>query len=218
MAGEGFFETRRPRASALAAVAALHIAVLAAVLMIKTPIYVRPDRAPTIGIFIPEPPLPPPDPQPQNAPTRRSAPSAVTTTQPLAPASDDSTTAVPLGPGPIAPADPGPLIDPGPQPQPVRQPVRVAAAADPRFADSLQPLYPPVERRMEREGRVRVRVTIATGGRVRAIERLFATSEALWKATRRQALSRWRFRPAPENGRPVEDTMILTVTFRLVDA
>ena len=62
---------------------------------------------------------------------------------------------------------------------------------------------------------MRVRVLIGADGRVKEIVRLSATSDAFWEATRRRALARWRFRPATEDGRPVESSMTLTVNFEL---
>jgi len=95
--------------------------------------------------------------------------------------------------------------------------VRREAEVDPRFARDLQPPYPPSEERGENEGNVRIQVTIAPSGRVIAVRRLAATSEAFWRATERQALDRWRFRPATLDGRPVEGVKVMTVHFRLRD-
>jgi len=52
---------------------------------------------------------------------------------------------------------------------------------------------------------------------VTAVQRLSATSDAFWRVTERQALSRWRFRPATVDGRPVETSREMTVTFRIED-
>ena len=66
-------------------------------------------------------------------------------------------------------------------------------------------------------GTVRIRVTIGTDGRVRAAERVSATSDAFWAAAERQALTRWRFRPATVDGRPIESTRTMTIHFRIED-
>jgi periplasmic protein TonB len=102
-------------------------------------------------------------------------------------------------------------------PPPPPPPFRRAAEFDPRYARSLQPPYPAIERRAEREGTVRVRVTIGPDGRVTAVQRLEATTDAFWRVTELQALRHWRFRPATLDGRPVEDSKVLTLNFRLVD-
>ena len=62
---------------------------------------------------------------------------------------------------------------------------------------------------------MRLRVTIGADGRVKAVQRLDATSDAFWRSTERHALSRWRFRPATVDGRPVESTKVLTITFQI---
>jgi protein TonB len=93
--------------------------------------------------------------------------------------------------------------------------VRVDAQFDPRFAGALQPPYPAAEQRNAREGEVRVRVTIAPDGRVAAVEKVSATSDAFWQVTQRQALSRWRFKPATVDGKPVQSSKVLSVFFKL---
>jgi protein TonB len=62
---------------------------------------------------------------------------------------------------------------------------------------------------------VRVRVTIGADGRVKAAEKVSATSDAFWRNTERQALTRWRFRPATVDGRPIESSKVLNVKFQL---
>jgi protein TonB len=79
----------------------------------------------------------------------------------------------------------------------------------------LQPPYPTAEQRLEREGRVVIRVTIGTDGRVKAAQKVSATSDAFYTATERHARARWRFRPATVDGQAVETTKTLTVVFRL---
>jgi protein TonB len=98
---------------------------------------------------------------------------------------------------------------------PPRTPVLVDAMADPRFADDFQPNYPPSMQRAQMEGSVMVRIVIGADGRVKAIEKLSATSDAFWDATRQQALRKWRFRPATRDGVVVETQRTMTVRFRL---
>jgi protein TonB len=104
---------------------------------------------------------------------------------------------------------------PPPRIAPPPPPVRTEPEFDPRYAGDLQPPYPPAEERAQREGSVRVRLTIGADGRVRAVQRLAASSEAFWIATERHAKSRWRFRPATLDGRPVESSKVMTVFFRI---
>ena len=95
--------------------------------------------------------------------------------------------------------------------------IRRDAQVDSRFAHLLQPQYPLAEQRAQRGGTVVIRVTIGTDGRVRAATRVSATSDAFWEAAERQALNRWRFRPATVDGRPVESSKTMTVHFRIED-
>ena len=60
-------------------------------------------------------------------------------------------------------------------------------------------------------------MTIGPDGRVTAVERLSATSDAFWRVTQEQALRHWRFRPATLDGRPVEDSKDVTLNFRIAD-
>ena len=113
---------------------------------------------------------------------------------------------------------PGPVVVPKADPVPIPDPVRVEARFDDRYADALQPPYPPSEQRAQRDGLVRLRVTIGTDGRVKAVERISATSDAFWGMAERHARTRWRFRPATVDGRPVESQKMMTLHFLIQNA
>ena len=102
-------------------------------------------------------------------------------------------------------------------PEKAREPLLVEAVPDPRYRRDFQPAYPPAMQRAQEEGKVTVRVTIGANGRVVAVERLFASTDAFWEATRDQALRKWRFRPATRDGAAVEATRVMTVHFQLED-
>lgn len=171
------------------------------------------------------PVVPPPDPLP---PEPRPEPRRVesTVTRPVVP----KPVVEPLPRDPIfevlptRPLDPGPSIGDGdagggatlepPRPEP---PTLVEAQPDPRFARDFQPPYPPSELRAQREGAVALRITIGIDGRVRAVDRVSATSDAFFEAARRQAMSRWRFKPATRGGVPVESSRVMRVSFVLDD-
>jgi protein TonB len=216
MSQSGFFQQKRASPSSLAIVIALHVGVLGAVIMAKGPVFERQASRTTIfNVPIPPEPddIPPPPPQPREQRTQIDRPEVL----------------IPLPPVPehvLIPRDPIPLTDAGttgtvaiadPLPPPIPDPVRREASVDPRFAHLLQPPYPTSEQRAERTGSVRLRVTIGTDGRVKAVEMLSATNEAFWEVARQQALGRWRFRPATLDGRPVESTKVMTIQFRLAD-
>ena len=100
---------------------------------------------------------------------------------------------------------------------PPHVPVLIGAQNDPRFARALQPDYPPGEKRMGNEGRVTVRVLIGVDGRVKQVEMVSAASDAFFAATRKQALEKWRFKPATRDGIPEESWRTMSVTFVLND-
>jgi protein TonB len=100
-------------------------------------------------------------------------------------------------------------------PEPPALPVRRAAQID--SSSQLQPPYPPSEQRLEHEGRVQVRVTIGPDGRVIDVALISATNDAFWQVTRQQALRHWHFRPATVDGRPVQDSKLMSLVFRITD-
>ncbi len=135
---------------------------------------------------------------------------------------------------PIPKSDPGPITFPTlwpttsdgtgtatgtatatPTPTPLPLPALVGPQLDPRYARDLQPDYPAEETRAMREGRVVVRVLVGTDGRVKQVERTSATSDAFWRATQRQALAHWRFRPATRGGVPEEAWRTMAISFVL---
>jgi len=217
MTEAGFFAQKQSSPSSLALVILLHAAVLAAVIMIKGPQFIRINDGPIVVRTIPIEPDPEPVPPPRTDPQQPQPPTSIDRFPPVVPLP-------PLGP-PVVTLPPVPPVIPVPQlptppvlhPDPPAAPVRRGAELDPRFAGQLQPPYPAEEIRAQREGRVQVRVTIAPSGRVSAVVRLMATSDAFWRVTEQQALKNWRFRPATLDGRPVADSKVMTLRFRLVD-
>ena len=97
----------------------------------------------------------------------------------------------------------------------VAPPPLIAAVVDPRYARDFQPDYPSAGIRDNVEGIATVRVLIGADGRVKAIEQVNATIPAFFDATRRQALARWRFKPATRGGVPQESWKTMTVRFVL---
>lgn len=176
----------------------------------------RPGGITTIWVTPPPPPPPPPKPQPQpRTPQPDSQATQVARPDPIVPT-------VPVGP--LLPLTPDPLppigegtgsgvtlpVDP-PKPPPVLR----GADVDARYARDFQPTYPAEERRAGREGVVTLRVLIGTDGRVHQVERIAAASDAFWAVTERQALGRWRFKPATRDGVAYETWKTMTVRFRL---
>ena len=224
MTATGFLEQKPRSPTGFGLVLLLHGAVITGVVMIKGPEFLPP-TGPLITTFVPTPPVPPPVDPPR--PTKRDT---VRTPAPSTPFVPDRIVDPPPTGETLASGERTPIWDPGPAPsdegtggggtgtippleRPRPEPVRTEAL----FSRGVeqQPPYPVAELRAEREGSVRVQVRIGTDGRVKAVSRLSATSDAFWRATERHALSSWRFRPATEDGRPVESSKTLTVHFRL---
>jgi protein TonB len=233
MTANGFLEQRTARPLSLGAVVLLHGAAIAAVLLIKGPQWVRvvdPPLEVTEVKLRPPPPPNPPEPAPDKLAPQVPTKSFIDVPPRVIPTPVPNN-ALSSNEGPVVPSGPvigeavRPPVGAGPRPEPlvtipprdpVRRPsVRVDAQFDPRFAGALQPPYPAAEQRNEREGQVRVRVTIGPDGRVEAVEKVSATSDAFWRVTERQALSRWRFKPATVDGNPVQSSKVLSVFFKL---
>lgn len=207
------------RSASLGAALAVNGALIAAIISAAPDIIPR-----TVTTLIGENiPLPKPTPEAIPEPLPTAAPSTATRTRPDPRPSaqpDTSTTLFPIAGGSYPPGgdiidEPLPPLPPPPQPLPTvtPTPVLVGVAPDPRFADRLQPAYPPSLMRLGEEGEVSVRVLIGTDGRVKAVEKIAATHEEFWLATRRQALARWRFKPATRDGVPVESWYATRVRF-----
>jgi protein TonB len=222
MYANGFFEQQQRRHPAsFALVVALHAAGFGALILAGSTQFLQQERPEMVIRTIPLPPDPPIIP-PDTADTPpKPHDTAVTTTTPVRPSDNDNTTTtgssdpVSTGGPPTGQGTVEPVRDPPRDPPP---PVRREAELDPRYAGDLQPPYPAREQAAGRGGVVRIRLTIAPNGRVAAVERLSATSDAFWRVTERQALNRWRFRPATVDGRPVQGTKVMTVNFRIEDA
>lgn len=209
------FSTRRSLSpGALGAAIAVHLGV-AGIIVALPPALVPIAVMPTFTARnIPMPPEPAVEPPPPAKPDKTRAQS-----DPLPVASDPFFTGGPVietqparfDPPPLPRADP---VDPPPLP---RVPVKLGAQPDPRFADAFQPAYPPAMLRQGRAGSCTVRVAIDSGGRVIGVASISGSGPAFCAATERQALTRWRFRPATEDGLAVPSEREMTVRFRMTD-
>ena len=218
MAEQGFLQQRNSSPASLGIVIAIHAAGITALALSKMEVMPNP-FTPIELIPIQTPPDPPP--QPQDEPVKDPKPQQksriervvpIVDTQPQNPVDLEMAPEVPLTP--LRPVPPGP-IDSVPADPPKPEPVRVEAHFDPRYADRLQPPYPASEERAGNEGKVTVRVLIGADGRVKAVEKLAAASDAFDRATERHALSNWRFKPATLDGKPVESRKVMTLRFEL---
>lgn len=178
---------------------------------------------PLITYWVPTVPPPPPVDQPPPPKSRLQAKVTPRIDQPKTLVPSDHPTEPYVAPPVVGPAiDPGPSAGTGtgivpfdpPKPAP---PVLTKADVDPHYARDFQPIYPPAERRAGNMGVVMLKVLIGVDGRVLQVERVAAASEEFWRVTERQALGKWRFKPATRDGIPVESWRTMTVRFNLQD-
>ena len=215
MTERGFYEQKRASPTGLAIVVLLHGAAITALAMSKMDmplpaafirtdvelIRVKPDPAP----IPPKPETDRPRTQPRDSvidkpPARDPMPFTGPTVD-QGPGDTIILDTTPPGKAESAPSDPIPLA-------PVRREARMESG-------SLLPPYPRAEQSSGIEGVVVFSVLIGTDGRVRAAEKVRATSDAFYRATERHAVRNWRFRPATIDGRPVESRKVMSVRFEL---
>lgn len=79
------------------------------------------------------------------------------------------------------------------------------------------PSYPFAARRQGLEGRTVIRVRVSPLGEAARVSVLESSGHRTLDGAALRALSDWRFVPALRNGRPVESTVDVPVTFRLDD-
>lgn len=165
-------------------------------------------------------PPPPPDPKPITQPKEPTPAVETIYTPPITPPI--------VAPNPIKttdilppPTPPTPIVEPGVGNgggvviDPPKPPVMVNAEVDPKYRNLLQPPYPAEEQRAGNSGRVVVRVRIGTDGRVKEVNKVSAASDAFYAAAERQALTKWRFRPATKDGVAIEQWKTMSLSFVL---
>jgi protein TonB len=213
-----FFEQKRASPTSLAVVIALHAAAITALALSKTEI-VKDYIKPTVIDFIPEKKDPPPEPE-RPVPDKPLPRENVDFIRPLVqppiqrPVDVEIVQRQVQEPTLFVPP-PLPQVDPPAQPKvEPREPVRIAATMT--SGSERQPPYPAAEQRAGAEGMVTVRILIGADGRVKSVQRVKAASEAFYRATERQALRHWRFKPAMVDGKPVESSQTVTVHFQMM--
>jgi len=220
MYAEHRYMPRQSRSISFGAAFAINGAIVAGMLFYLAP-QIIPSDPPTIleGRNIPIPPPPKPIDQPKPVPTTERPVSK--TPLPTIPRPIILTPAGPIIDGtdkiypPQPPLPPAPTGEPSIGEPPAPLPPLMAAAQDPRFLKDFQPAYPASELRAQRDGAVKIRVLIGVDGRVKVAESVSATSDAFFEATRRQALSKWRFKPATRGGVPQESWKTMSVRFEI---
>ena len=207
----------RPLAAALAigVPAALVVAVALSPMIIDTPPRVIPEEWESFPLPKPKPPEPQPDAKPQD---RQTETTFTAPESPFPPVDENPPTGRTDEPY-VAPAGTGTgpglpeIVDP-----PAPPPKLVLAQLDQRYAGAFQPDYPAREQRAGIEGVAVVRVLIGVDGRVKAVELVSADDPAFFEATKRRALTRWRFKAATRGGVPEESWKEMRVRFEIKNA
>lgn len=217
------YHASAPRSVSFGAALAINGAIITGLIFSAPQFLPKPQIKPFEGKNIPLPP--PPKPEPVKLQPKLEKP--ITPTQPLPTIPDpvishptenriEATNVIGDPSLPYAkPAEAGPPVVADP---PKAVPALIGATTDPRYAQDFQPEYPSQEIRAQRDGLVTLRVLIGTDGRVKAVEPVSATSDAFFAVTKRQALGKWRFRPATRGGAAEESWKTMTVRFRIEDA
>ena len=215
MTEAAFFEPRRISPAGIGVVIAIHAGVITVAALSKIEV-VRYRDPPIIVHPIPLPKDPPREPPKAK---RHDLPKPIPDPSPQPDPLVDHT---PIDRGPtitFPPPRPFPPIggEVGTTFEPTKPPpsIRIDAQFDPRFGDALKPPYPLDERRDGVEGSVTLRVLIGADGRVKAVEKLVATTDGFFRAAERQARTRWRFKPATLDGKPIETRKVMTLRFEL---
>jgi protein TonB len=152
----------------------------------------------------PEParPLPPPPkPQPHKQPLPQPQPV-------LAVASPTATSSFTVAPQPPAPP-PQPVVAP-PAPAPVAV---VAARFDADYLHNPKPVYPPLSRRMNEEGKVLLKVRVSAQGAALDVAVSKSSGFTRLDAAAVEAVTRWRFVPARRGDEAVDSSVIVPITF-----
>lgn len=175
-----------------------------------------PDPAPEPEIVPPEPPKP--EPQPvvkQQKPKPKVEPAAEPIQQPLIEESPPPAIAQqPViqetpAPQPIAAAPK--VAEPEPQPEPVIEPPRFGVA----YLKNPPPAYPSLSRRMGEEGRVVLRVLVATNGKPETVEVEDGSGSARLDSAALDAVRKWQFIPAKRDNQPISAYVLVPVKFSL---
>ena len=120
----------------------------------------------------------------------------------------------------IPPVEPPPIPTPEPAPQPATLDTNTVFAAvpaggtQPEEIDRVVPRYPPAARAANVAGRVVIRGIVRKDGTIDNVEVIKDLPFGLGEAAR-EAVERWRFRPATYRGEPIDVYYTVTVNFRL---
>lgn len=218
MTADGFLAQKQRHPFAMTAAIAINVTAVTALMLAKS------GYIPAIPNVITAYPVPMPSPPPENIDTpkpRERAPETQPVFQPKPVAEHPADTGPEIATTrnlgdvypPYPPFDGGAKIEPK-QPDPPA-PVTIGPEIDARYAGDFQPPYPSQLLRTGVEGKAVIRVLIGGDGRVKQVAIVGADDPLFADAAERQALRRWRFKPATRDGAPVDSWKTMTVRFEI---
>lgn len=108
-------------------------------------------------------------------------------------------------------AEPPSAAPPAPPSVP-RTPVSISASY---AATNRKPEYPRLSRQLEEQGTVVLRVLVRADGSAGAVEIRSSSGFALLDQSARSAVQTWRFNPATQDGKPVDEWFLIPIPFKL---
>jgi TonB family protein len=151
-----------------------------------------------------------------------SVPTPISVRNPIPSPEPDGPDGNPIPGLPSSPGTPGGAIPTNPRPvlpPPDNQPpavVRRSISEPAQMAQLIRridPIYPPLARQIQREGRVELRAIISTAGSIESLEVI--SGDPLFIQSALSAVREWRYRPTILNGRPIEIDTRITVIYTL---
>lgn len=182
---------------------------------------------PEIVPIVPEPPKPEPvvkktEPKPKPEPKLKPQP----VPEPIAESPPPVQQALP--PEPVTQPAIVQEVAPAPQPAPVKQaevvekiepePVIEPPSFGAAYLRNPPPRYPTLSRRMGEEGRVLLRVLVATSGSADNVEIETGSGSRRLDEAALEAVRKWKFVPAKRNNQPISAYVLVPVKFSLQDS
>jgi len=129
---------------------------------------------------------------------------------------DDPIPGLPTGPGTPGgsiPTHPHPVVPPPDDPPAVLRRSISEPAQMAQLIRRIDPIYPPLARQIQREGRVELHAIISATGTIESLEVI--SGDPLFIQSALSAVREWRYRPTTLNGRPIEVDTRITVIYTL---
>jgi len=151
-----------------------------------------------------------------------SVPTPISARDPIPSPEPDGPDGNPIPGLPSTPGTPGGGIPTNPRPvlpPPDNQPTAVVRRSISEPAQMAQlirridPIYPPLARQIQREGRVELHAIISATGTIESLEVI--SGDPLFIQSALSAVREWRYRPTILNGRPIEVDTRITVIYTL---